>query len=207
MGFRVKVRLGCVISALCIALRKPRNLAPLSLENPVSVFLLYSPHLKSGPRLGEFSTLTGGRPEAGFTQLRAQPSRGSLLMYPCFLAVPERHGRRGDDARRVPRADRLQVDRQPVVPRARTGERQKMRLGTRSVINLNLFWRPCHSAFSRRLLNVLRQEVVPSTERSEANCSVQSASESTIDGHGDAGHHGGAAAEHEEDNIHDLLLL
>merc|ERR1712039_483421 len=62
-------------------------------------------------------------------------------------------------------------------------------------------------SFSRRLLNVLRQEVVPSTERGEANCSVQSASESTINGHGDAGHHGGAAAKHEEDNIHDLLLL
>ena len=76
----------------------------------------------------------------------------------------------------MPGAHRVQVDRQPVVPGAGAGARAKVRLGTRSVINL----------YSDQ---------------------THLASESAIDRHGDAGHHRGVAAEHEQDDVHDLLLL
>ena len=82
----------------------------------------------------------------------------------------------------MPGAHRVQVDREPVVPGARPGAREKVRLGTRSVI---------HSLF-----NSAQSQLVS-----------QSASEAAIDRHRDAGHHRGVVAEHEQDDIDDLLLL
>ena len=74
-----------------------------------------------------------------------------------------------------------------MVPGARSGEREEMRLGTRSLINQSISIGGAQSVFSHSV--------------------SQSASEATVDWHRDAGHHRGIAAEQEQDDVHDLLLL